>query len=496
MTRRDLRRVLERVAPAIRAHNATGAFTPSAFATPLSVASYALENRLLARGHGDVERGRAAARCGAALLGRVRTSSSGPAGTRTRSSASAPTTRRWRCEHCCAGASPTLTRRASSSPRRARSPRSSRRSRWPRRCERRGAANSTATSSSRRSRATGYRRESLVEHRAEFAVRGGIVDVWPAQGHEPIRLDFFGDEVERLTTFDIANQRSLRDLDRRPRGAGARVAAERARARRAPSVSVANEPWGRATFDRLATGQLFDGMEGWMPLFVDEPRTLARRGRRRHLASWSNPTACSVDSANCSMRSASSPTPSPRRGRRRREVPLLHRTWTTVLEDASTSRSDASLGRRAGARPDLAARRPGRPRAHRRARAPVVDRRVAAWSSPSNAAAVERMADQLRARGSRGDDRPRRRCSTCGSACSRVRCRRASASTTPRSWCGARATSRDDARCTARRARARATSTASSTTSRSAATWCTANTAWRGSRVPRRGPSTAPRATT
>ena len=33
-------------------------------------------------------------------------------------------------------------------------------------------------------------------------------------------------------------------------------------------------PWGRSTFDRLATGQLFDGMEGWMPLFVDEPRTL------------------------------------------------------------------------------------------------------------------------------------------------------------------------------------------------------------------------------
>jgi transcription-repair coupling factor (superfamily II helicase) len=61
--------------------------------------------------------------------------------------------------------------------------------------------------------AMGYRRESLVEHRAEFAVRGGIVDVWPAQGNEPIRLDFFGDEIERLTSFDIANQRSLHDLD-------------------------------------------------------------------------------------------------------------------------------------------------------------------------------------------------------------------------------------------------------------------------------------------
>ena len=49
--------------------------------------------------------------------------------------------------------------------------------------------------------AMGYRRENLVEHRAEFAVRGGIVDVWPAQGHEPLRLDFFGDDIERLTAI-------------------------------------------------------------------------------------------------------------------------------------------------------------------------------------------------------------------------------------------------------------------------------------------------------
>ncbi|HEV3186704.1 MAG TPA: transcription-repair coupling factor, partial [Acidimicrobiales bacterium] len=52
--------------------------------------------------------------------------------------------------------------------------------------------------------AMGYRREHLVEHRAEIAVRGGIVDVWPAQNDEPLRLDFFGDEIERLTVFDIA----------------------------------------------------------------------------------------------------------------------------------------------------------------------------------------------------------------------------------------------------------------------------------------------------
>ena len=58
--------------------------------------------------------------------------------------------------------------------------------------------------------AAGYRREHQVEHRAEIAVRGGIVDVWPAQADEPVRLDFFGDVVERLTVFDVATQRSVR----------------------------------------------------------------------------------------------------------------------------------------------------------------------------------------------------------------------------------------------------------------------------------------------
>ncbi|EQD47106.1 mfd, partial [mine drainage metagenome] len=61
--------------------------------------------------------------------------------------------------------------------------------------------------------ATGYHREVLVEHRAEFAVRGGIVDLWPANADEPVRLDFFGEELERVAVFDVATQRSTRDLD-------------------------------------------------------------------------------------------------------------------------------------------------------------------------------------------------------------------------------------------------------------------------------------------
>ncbi len=57
----------------------------------------------------------------------------------------------------------------------------------------------------------GYRRNPLVEAPGEFAVRGGIVDVFPPQLGRPVRLDFFGDEVESVRFFDPESQRSLDD---------------------------------------------------------------------------------------------------------------------------------------------------------------------------------------------------------------------------------------------------------------------------------------------
>jgi len=55
----------------------------------------------------------------------------------------------------------------------------------------------------------GYVREELVQEVGSFAVRGGIVDVWPAGAAEPVRMELFGDEVESLRAFDPASQKSL-----------------------------------------------------------------------------------------------------------------------------------------------------------------------------------------------------------------------------------------------------------------------------------------------
>ena len=59
----------------------------------------------------------------------------------------------------------------------------------------------------------GYRREYQVEARGELAVRGGIIDVFGSTANLPIRIDLFGDEVERLTAFEVAGQRSVADLE-------------------------------------------------------------------------------------------------------------------------------------------------------------------------------------------------------------------------------------------------------------------------------------------
>ncbi len=60
----------------------------------------------------------------------------------------------------------------------------------------------------------GYRRSDIVSSAGEFAVRGGIVDLWPATAASPVRVEFFGDSVESLRAFDLATQRSTDVLER------------------------------------------------------------------------------------------------------------------------------------------------------------------------------------------------------------------------------------------------------------------------------------------
>jgi transcription-repair coupling factor (superfamily II helicase) len=119
----------------------------------------------------------------------------------------------------------------------------------------------------------GYRREELVEHRGEFARRGAIVDVFPSTGDNPVRIDLWGDEVDRLTRFSASDQRSIDELgEARIFPARELIPTDEVRAR--ASKLVGAEPWGREQWERLGEGLLFDGMESWLPWLTDREELL------------------------------------------------------------------------------------------------------------------------------------------------------------------------------------------------------------------------------
>jgi transcription-repair coupling factor (superfamily II helicase) len=121
--------------------------------------------------------------------------------------------------------------------------------------------------------AAGYRREEMVEHRGELAVRGSIVDVFPSTADRPVRIDLWGDEVDRLTEFSVSDQRSTDGLDEVllfPCRELLPTDEVRERAERL----IGLEPWGREQWERLAQGLVFDGMESWLPWLTKDERAL------------------------------------------------------------------------------------------------------------------------------------------------------------------------------------------------------------------------------
>ena len=93
----------------------------------------------------------------------------------------------------------------------------------------------------------GYERVERVEDRGQFAVRGGLVDVFPTTGREPLRVELFGDEIEQVRAFSPFTQRALHPVDDARRLSGRRAAGSmrsirvhartRARRRRSPTTS-------------------------------------------------------------------------------------------------------------------------------------------------------------------------------------------------------------------------------------------------------------------
>src|SRR4051812_41609832 len=86
----------------------------------------------------------------------------------------------------------------------------------------------------------GYERVERVEERGRFAVRGGLVDVFPTTGREPLRIELFGDEIEAVRAFSPFTQRALHPVER----AAVYPAAERRLDLVEPTLRDDDEPVG------------------------------------------------------------------------------------------------------------------------------------------------------------------------------------------------------------------------------------------------------------
>ncbi|NQW00352.1 MAG: DEAD/DEAH box helicase, partial [Rhodospirillales bacterium] len=128
----------------------------------------------------------------------------------------------------------------------------------------------------------GYARVDTVMEPGEYAVRGGIIDAFPAGAAQPYRLDFFGDELDRLRMFDPVSQRSEGDDKRAVKNLVFRPVSEVVLTAKTIERfrSQYRTIFGRAGDDdplyvAISAGQRYIGMEHWLPLFYEKLECLS-----------------------------------------------------------------------------------------------------------------------------------------------------------------------------------------------------------------------------
>ena len=114
-----------------------------------------------------------------------------------------------------------------------------------------------------------YVRVDLVERRGEFAVRGGIVDVFPPTEEHPVRIDFFGDTVEDMRYFSVADQRSSEVVIKQVVASPCRELLLTDDVRRRAFALSQDHPELVDLLDKIAQGHAVDGMEALSPVLVD-----------------------------------------------------------------------------------------------------------------------------------------------------------------------------------------------------------------------------------
>ncbi len=117
--------------------------------------------------------------------------------------------------------------------------------------------------------AAAYVRVDLVEHRGEFAVRGGIVDVFSVTDEHPVRIDFFGDTVDEMRNFEVSSQRSTNEvLEFVAPPCRELILTDEVRSR-AAELAKSNSGL-RELLEKISNGIAVEGMESLTPALVPE----------------------------------------------------------------------------------------------------------------------------------------------------------------------------------------------------------------------------------
>ncbi len=125
--------------------------------------------------------------------------------------------------------------------------------------------------------AQGFSRTGTVMEPGEFAIRGAIVDLFAPGMKEPVRLDFFGDELESIRAFDPATQRTtrtLKDIRLDPASEVRLDEAARGRFRTGYVAAFGGEAMRDPLYEAVREGRRHPGMEHWLPLFHDSLASL------------------------------------------------------------------------------------------------------------------------------------------------------------------------------------------------------------------------------
>ena len=123
----------------------------------------------------------------------------------------------------------------------------------------------------------GFVRTGTVMEAGDYAVRGGIIDIFPPSGERPVRLDFFGDTLETIRWFDPMSQRSAESVSAVDLGPVSEVllnpdsiARFRAAYRKQFGAVTREDP----LYEAVSAGRRYPGLEHWLPFFHDRLETL------------------------------------------------------------------------------------------------------------------------------------------------------------------------------------------------------------------------------